>query len=127
MFRDFGEDNIGKKLYLGRLFSFYGELLSAGQKEACGLYLEEDLSIGEVALQLSVTRQGVYDTLNRAFSKLEGFEEKLGLCDRFDAVQRELVAMKEEMKRLVPEEGSRDVYEDCLLRLDALTEIEEQE
>ena len=126
MFRDSGENNIEKKMFLGRLFSFYGELLSAGQKEACGLYLEEDLSIGEIALQLSVTRQGVYDTLNRAFSKLEGFEEKLGLCGRFDAVQKELVALKEEMLQLVPGGESRAAYEKCLLRLEALTEIEDR-
>ncbi|MBO2516701.1 MAG: RNA polymerase subunit sigma-70 [Clostridiales bacterium] len=127
MFKDFREFNMEKKLFLDRLFSFYGELLSDGQKEACRLYLDEDLSIGEIAAHLSVTRQGVYDTLNRAFSKLDDFEKKLELCSRFDAVQRELVALKEEMRQLVPETGSRDTYEKCLLRLDALTQIEDQE
>lgn len=43
--REGTEEAIERKFSLGRMFSFYGELLSASQREMCALYLEEDLTM----------------------------------------------------------------------------------
>lgn len=46
------------------------------------LYCEEDLSLGEIAEQLRITRQGVSDALKKAKAQLEDYEAKLGLAAR---------------------------------------------
>lgn len=45
------------------------------------LYYERDLSLGEIAADLKVSRQAVYDTLKRSEKALERFEVKLGLLN----------------------------------------------
>ncbi len=50
------------------------------------LYCDEDLSLGEIARQMDITRQGVCDTINRAFLKLDQFEDALGLSKRFERI-----------------------------------------
>ncbi len=61
------------------LSDFYGELLTARQQEVFRYYYEEDLSLGEIAENLDITRQAVHDNLKRAESALENYEHKLGL------------------------------------------------
>lgn len=41
------------------LFDFYGELLTQRQREFFDLYYNEDLSLGEIAENNDITRQGV--------------------------------------------------------------------
>jgi len=77
------------------LLDFYGQLLTERQLLACRLYYEENLSLGEIALELAISRQGVHDTIRRATTALEGFEEKLGLVQRFAEQQQELRRLKE--------------------------------
>lgn len=77
------------------LLDFYGQLLTERQLHACRLYYEENLSLAEIAEELSISRQAVHDTLRRAGSALLGFEEKLKLIERFLEQQRELRRLKE--------------------------------
>ncbi len=79
-----------KNLEISLLFDFYKEMLTPTQQEAISLYYNDDLSLGEVADILSMSRQGVRDALNRAKKSLYNFEEKLGLCDRFSKTQEGL-------------------------------------
>lgn len=65
------------------LFDFYGELLTERQKELYQLYHLDDLSLGEISEQLSISRQGVYDAIKRCDKQLTHFEEKLQLVHRF--------------------------------------------
>ena len=51
------------------------------------LYCEEDLSLAEIAEQLSITRQGVNDAVQKARRQLFDYEEKLGLAQRYRAVE----------------------------------------
>lgn len=64
-------------------FDFYGELLTKHQKEIYELYHLNDFSLGEIAEQLGISRQGVYDTLKRCDKQLNNYEEKLQLVDKF--------------------------------------------
>ena len=42
----------------------------------------QDLSLGEIAQELNVSRQGVYDNLSRAEALLKNMEEKTGCVSR---------------------------------------------
>lgn len=65
------------------LFDYYGELLTERQRMCFDLRYNQDLSLGEIAQELRVSRQGVYDNLNRAEALLRNMEEKTG-CVRRD-------------------------------------------
>jgi len=65
------------------LYDFYGPLLTDRQKQAIELYYEADLGLSEVARQMGITRQGVYDLLKRTENTLEEYELKLRLVAKF--------------------------------------------
>ncbi len=65
------------------LFDYYGELLTQRQKQCFDMRYNQDLSLGEIAEELRVSRQGVYDNLSRAEAILTNMEEKTG-CVRRD-------------------------------------------
>lgn len=71
-----------ERVWLNWLLDFYGPLLTEHRQEVVRLYCEEDLSQQEIADQLRITRQGVFDTLAKARKQLTGYEEKLGLVKR---------------------------------------------
>jgi predicted DNA-binding protein YlxM (UPF0122 family) len=79
----------GKQVILGKfermalLSDFYGDLLTERQQEVIRFYYEQDLSLGEIAEHLNITRQAVHDILKRAERALEHYEEKLRLLDSF--------------------------------------------
>lgn len=75
---------IEKKLRLSTLYDFYGNLLTDKQKEIMEQYCDFDLSLGEIAENLDISRQAVYDTVKRAEKILEDYEGKLGLIEKFD-------------------------------------------
>lgn len=74
---------IEKKIRLGTLFAFYGQLLTEKQQEILRLYYIDDLSLGEISENLGISRQAVYDTLKRSNKLLEEYEKKLGLLKKF--------------------------------------------
>lgn len=65
------------------LFDYYGDLLTDRQKMCFDLRHNQDLSLGEIAEELQVSRQGVHDNLSRAEALLLNMEEKTG-CVRRD-------------------------------------------
>jgi 16S rRNA (guanine1207-N2)-methyltransferase len=62
-----------------RLFDAYGALLTRRQGELLRRYFADDLSLGEIATQMRVSRQAVHDGLQRALGALERYERALGL------------------------------------------------
>lgn len=69
------------------LYDYYGELLTERQRECFELRYYQDLSLGEIAQELGISRQGVFDNLSRAESLLSKMEEKTG-CMRRDRACR---------------------------------------
>ncbi len=125
--KETAEQAIGRKIMLGRMFSFYGELLSDSQRSVCSMYLEEDLSMAEIAEQAGVTRQGVHDILTRAFSRLEDCEKKLGMCRRFDSMEQGLQALVKLLNEVRPAPGSEARLLEALRKTEALCRLEEME
>ena len=64
------------------LFDYYGDLLTDRQRSCLDLRYNQDLSLGEIAQELGVSRQGVYDNLSRAEALLRNMEEKTGCVRR---------------------------------------------
>lgn len=65
------------------LYDFYGDLLTEHQKDIFEAYVLENLSLGEIAADTGISRQGVHDTIRRCNMLLAGYEEKLKLVERF--------------------------------------------
>lgn len=72
---------------MAMLYDFYGDVLTDRQKEFYDLYYNEDLSLGEIAENYGITRQGVRDVIVRAEAALTELEDKTGLIKRFYAMQ----------------------------------------
>lgn len=70
------------------LFDYYGDLLTDRQKQCFDLRYNQDMSLGEIAEELRVSRQGVFDNLNRAELRLRKIEEQTGLVRRDLACRR---------------------------------------
>ena len=79
------------------LYDFYGELLTDRQKEIYEQFVLEDLSLGEIAQEAGISRQGVHDLVKRCNKLLEGYEEKLHLVEKFLSIRQKV----EEMDKLL--------------------------
>ena len=94
------EEDIMDALQMTLLFDYYGELLTDRQRMCFDLRHNQDLSLAEIAEELSVSRQGVHDNLSRAEALLMNMEEKTG-CVRRDLqcrkVAREIMGLAEKL------------------------------
>ncbi len=88
------------RLMQSMLLDFYGELLTPKQRECYDLHYNDDLSLAEIAEQLGISRQGVWDNIRRAESSLQDIEEKTGLIRRFSRTQQSLDKLLGQMERL---------------------------
>jgi predicted DNA-binding protein YlxM (UPF0122 family) len=85
----------------GLLYDFYGQLLTKRQQEVMELYNEENLSLGEIADEFGISRQGVHDALHKAQKALEEYEEKLGLVERFNATRDAISSISGEIDEAI--------------------------
>ena len=76
--------DLDKKVYYGRLFDFYQNMLTDNQREICSYFFEEDYNLTETGDALGVSKQAVRDILNRTMAKLDDLESKLGLLNRYE-------------------------------------------
>ena len=67
----------------GLLYDFYGELLTEHQRHIYEGVVFNDMSLSEIAEEQGISRQGVHDMIKRCDKILNGYEEKLGLVERF--------------------------------------------
>lgn len=74
-----------EKVHLSLLYDFYGELLKDHNKQIFEDYILNDLSLGEIAGEKGISRQGVYDIVKRCSRQLLECEAKLGLARKFKA------------------------------------------
>ena len=65
------------------LYDFYGELLTEHQRKIYEDVVYNDMSLGEIAKEQGISRQGVHDLVKRCDRILQGYEEKLHLVERF--------------------------------------------
>ena len=75
---------------LSMLLDFYGQLLTENQFTCLDLHCNQDLSMGEIAQELSISRQGVYDFIKKGRERLLAYEQRLGLLGRFTENNKQL-------------------------------------
>lgn len=81
-------------LYINSLLDIYGDLLTANQIKIMRMYYEFNLSFGEIADELSISRAAVNDTIKKSIILLNKYENCLNLlqkrnklhelCDKID-------------------------------------------
>lgn len=86
---------------MSMLFDFYGDTLTARQKEFFDLYHNEDLSLGEIAENHGITRQGVRDVIMRAETALDEMEDKIGAVRRFHSIQEKISQIQLHVEEIV--------------------------
>ena len=84
---------------MAMLFDFYGDVLTDRQKEFYDLYYNEDLSLGEIAENYNISRQGVRDVIVRAEATLTELEDKTGLIKRFHTMHRQLEQVRQDTRK----------------------------
>lgn len=82
------------RVRMALLYDFYGSLLTKRQQRFMELYFGEDLSLGEIAAEFNVSRQAVYDILNRAEAALRSYEQHLKLVANFYEEEKQRARLK---------------------------------
>lgn len=114
---------MNSKLETSLLYDFYGELLQDSQKKVVELYVNNDLSLSEVADNLGISRQGVRDSLDRANRNLHEYEEKLGLFEAYKKRQSRIGTVLS----LLSELRHTECCEEVLPQLELIEELLKEE
>ena len=69
-------------LEMALLFDYYGGMLTDKQRDCFDMRYNQDLSLGEIAEELGVSRQAVNDNLTRTEALLRRMEENIGSVKR---------------------------------------------
>ena len=72
------------------LFDYYGSMLTDKQRDCFDMRYNQDLSLGEIAEAMGVSRQAVNDNLTRTEATLRRMEENIG-CVKRDKLARRAV------------------------------------
>ncbi len=99
---------------VGDLYAFYEPLLTERQRQIVELYHFEDMSLGEIAEILSISRQAVHDQLRRVEDQLESYEAALHLRELARAERKaweQMLSAWQEAAVYVPEEVKRRMDE----------------
>jgi len=82
------------------LLDFYGQLLTDRQFEIMDLHYNNDFTLTEIAEQLSISRQGVFDNEKRGRALLNEYENKLGLLNKFSQQKQKAEQVQKFLKKL---------------------------
>ena len=108
------QEDLQKKVDLAFLSAFYGGLLTEKQRRVLSLHCEEDLSLGEIAADVGISRQAVHELILRSERQLNEYEEKLGLLERFRRMKAALNLCE---SRLESAKQALDEAEDALRQI----------
>ena len=109
------------KYEISMLYDFYSGLIPASQQRVVELYINEDMSLAEVAELLSISRQGVSDSLSRAKNKLLDYERRLGLLAEFRERMKALDELRAAAEAIRGMTDDRGILSECD-RIDDITD-----
>ncbi len=99
---------------ISTLRSYYGALLTQRQNDMLVMHYDEDLSFGEIANIVGISRQAVLDGINKGEKHLCEYEERLRLVekdrkihaviDKLDTIENDTVERCAEQLRQLLEE-----------------------
>ena len=84
-----------ERVLISLLLDFYGPLLTDKQRMSLQLHHEDDMSLGEIAEELGVSRLAVHDNLQRARHILNDYESKLHLVAQYEAREQVINELKD--------------------------------
>lgn len=90
---------VEEKNTLVKLFDAYGGLLSEGQREIMTSFCYYDLTVTEIAQNLSISRQAVKDAVDKAERKLYEMEEKLLFVKKMETLTKEIDVLKDKLSK----------------------------
>lgn len=97
----------------GLLYDFYGELLTEHQRQIYEDAVFNDMSLGEIAQEHGISRQGVHDLIRRCDKILSGYESKLHLMEKFQNIRGTV----EQINRITSQDEVRKLTESILEEL----------
>ena len=77
------------------LYDFYGDLLTEHQRQVYEAAVFNDMSLGEIATEQGITRQGVHDLIKRCDKILTDYEAKLHLVERFEKAKEKIARIND--------------------------------
>ena len=83
------------------LFDYYGGMLTDKQKQCFDMRYNQDLSLGEIALDLGVSRQAVCDNLNRTEALLRKMEDNIGYVKKDLKLRKALESITDAARELL--------------------------
>ena len=100
-----------KTIKITMLFDFYGSLLTEKQQEIIKNYFYDDLSLAEIADNIGISRQGVYDHLHRSEESLEDYEDNLGLLKKYNKIRANINDLEDMMtaKGILAKDQNQDL------------------
>lgn len=93
--------SLEKKNHYNFLYSYYQELLTSKQREVFESYYFQDYSLSEIAEDLNVSRNAIWDILKKVEINLDEYEKKLGLYQK----NIEITKLLDGLDNHVDEEG----------------------
>jgi predicted DNA-binding protein YlxM (UPF0122 family) len=106
------------------LFDFYGTLLTEKQQSYFDLYYNQDFSLGEIAEQEGISRQGVHDAINRAETVLQQMEQTTGCVRRMNELRSTMEEIHSAARELLKHEDIQ-VRQNAQRILSAVSSVKE--
>ncbi len=77
-----------KNLRIAELLDQYEAVLTPRHRQLLDFYYNQDLSLGEIASEIGISRQGARDGIKKAEEELLSLENALGLLKKEEAIRQ---------------------------------------
>lgn len=118
-----GMNELDRRVELGLLMDFYGPLLSERIAGIMNMYVLEDYGFSEIAQEMGISRQGVYDAVRRGESQLMELEQRLGLQKRHAEITGAAQMCRQALMNVEPCAGSEDALRQAIEILDKMSDM----
>ena len=82
--------NIEERVQIAILSKYYGKMLTERQQSILAMYVDNNLSLAEVSVELGISRQAVKDALDNSMQALKNIEDKLQFISRDDNIKKQI-------------------------------------
>ena len=107
------------------LLDFTARCLQKRQFDILDLYYNSDYSLGEIAEELEISRQGVHDSIKRGKAVLFDLEGKLGLAARFSEQKNkasEVLELLEDIEKVIADSRGKEKIDKARLLIRSMME-----
>ena len=111
---------VERLVHTSLLFDLYGSMLNDNQREVLHLYLDNNVSLLEIAEKAGITKQAVSDVLVRAIKRLEYIDNRLHLLDKYQTILDRVPKLAHELTKDVKlQQRIQDVFVELIRTLEA--------